>query len=71
MYLVDANILVYATDEDSDHHAAARDWLDERTSGAPMSVGLPWPSLLAFFRLVTQPAHILTSCDGSGCVAAY
>jgi len=55
MYLVDANILVYATDEDSEHHAAARDWLDERASGAPRSVGLPWPSLLAFFRLVTNP----------------
>jgi uncharacterized protein len=55
MYLVDANILLYATDEDSEHHAAARDWLDERTAGAPRSVGLPWPSLLAFFRLVTNP----------------
>src|SRR5260370_3634801 len=55
MYLVDANILVYSTDEDSEHHAAARDWLDERTAGAPRSVGLPWPSLLAFFRLVTNP----------------
>src|SRR5215470_14591146 len=55
MYLVDANILVYSTDEDSEHHAAARDWLDERTAGAPRSVGLPWPSLLAFFRIVTNP----------------
>jgi len=55
MYLVDADILVYSTDEDSEHHAAARDWLDERTAGAPRSVGLPWPSLLAFFRLVTNP----------------
>jgi uncharacterized protein len=55
MYLVDANILVYSTDEDSEHHVAARDWLDERTAGAPRSVGLPWPSLLAFFRLVTNP----------------
>jgi len=48
MYLVDASILVSSTDEDSEHHAAARDWLDERTAGAPRSVGLPWPSLLAF-----------------------
>ncbi len=55
MYLVDANILVYSTDEDSEHHAAARDCLDERTAAAPRSVGLPWPSLLAFFRLVTNP----------------
>ena len=55
MYLVDANILVYSTDEGSEHHAAARGWLDERTAGVPRSVGLPWPSLLAFFRLVTNP----------------
>lgn len=55
MYLVDANILVYATDSDSEHHDTARDWLDEQTAGLPRSVGLPWPSLLAYFRLVTNP----------------
>ena len=55
MYLVDANILIYSTDEGSEHHDAARDWLDERTAGVPRSVGLPWPSLLAFLRLVTNP----------------
>lgn len=55
MYLVDANILVYSADAASDHHEAARDWLDECTAGVPRSVGLPWPSLLAFYRLVTNP----------------
>jgi len=55
MYLVDANILVYATDEDSEHHNAARDWLDEHTAGVAKSVGLPWPTLLAYLRLVTNP----------------
>lgn len=55
MYLVDANILVYAADEGSEHHPVAQDWLDERTAGVPRSVGLPWPSLLAFLRLVTNP----------------
>jgi toxin-antitoxin system PIN domain toxin len=55
MYLVDANILVYATDQGSEHHDAARDWLDESTAGASRSVGLPWPSLLAYLRLVTNP----------------
>lgn len=34
MYLVDANILVYSTDEDSEHHAVARDWLDKRFPAA-------------------------------------
>ncbi len=46
MYLVDANILVYAADAGSEHHDAAREWLDEQTGGLPRSVGLPWPSLL-------------------------
>ena len=55
MYLIDANILVYSTDEGSEHHDVARDWLDERTAGVPRSVGLPWPSLLAYLRLVTNP----------------
>lgn len=55
MYLVDANILVYAADSGSEHHDAARDWLDEQTAGLPQSVGLPWPSLLAYLRLVTNP----------------
>jgi len=55
MYLVDANILVYSTDPGSEHHHAARDWLDTSTAGPPRSVGLPWPSLLAYLRLVTNP----------------
>jgi uncharacterized protein len=55
MYLVDANILIYSTDPGSEHHHAARDWLDTSTAGPPRSVGLPWPSLLAYLRLVTNP----------------
>jgi toxin-antitoxin system PIN domain toxin len=55
MYLVDANILVYATDSGSAQHSPARDWLDEHLIGPPRSVGLPWPSLLAYLRLVTNP----------------
>jgi toxin-antitoxin system PIN domain toxin len=51
---VDANLLVYAHTTDYARHAAARDWLEEQLEGAPR-VGLPWPSLLAFVRLVTNP----------------
>ena len=35
-------------------HERARRWLDERLNGTAR-VGLPWPSLLAFLRLVTNP----------------
>ena len=54
MILVDANLLVYARAEDFPQHEAARAWLDERLNGV-VGVGLPWPSLLAFVRLVSNP----------------
>lgn len=28
MILVDANVLLYAVNEDADHHTEAQDWLD-------------------------------------------
>lgn len=54
MILVDANLLVYAYVRDFEEHAAARDWLDEQLAGTAR-VGLPWESLVAFVRLVTNP----------------
>lgn len=54
MILIDANLLVYAHVESMPQHASARKWLDTQLNGvAP--VGLPWPSLLAFVRLVSNP----------------
>ena len=54
MILVDANLLVYAHAGSLAQHERARAWLDEQLNGtAP--VGLPWASLLAFLRLVTNP----------------
>jgi toxin-antitoxin system PIN domain toxin len=35
-------------------HDASRAWLEERLGGTP-KVGLPWYSLLAFLRIVTNP----------------
>lgn len=52
--LVDANLLLYAEDETSPVHEAARHWLTEALNG-PSRVGLPWPSLLAFLRIRTHP----------------
>ena len=54
MILVDANILVYAHVSTLAQHERARAWLDGELNGAS-PVGLPWPSLLAFLRLVTNP----------------
>jgi uncharacterized protein len=52
--LVDANILVYASNAESQQHAASQDWLDAQLSGSA-PVGLPWASLLAFLRVATNP----------------
>jgi toxin-antitoxin system PIN domain toxin len=51
--LIDANILVYAVSADLPQHTAAKAWLDERLTGVAR-VGLPWASLLAFLRLMTN-----------------
>ena len=54
MTLVDANLLVYAHVRSVPEHERAKEWLDRQLNGiAP--VALPWPSLLAFLRLVTNP----------------
>jgi uncharacterized protein len=55
MYLVDANVLVYAADAGASQHEASRRWLDEQLAREPGYVGLPWPSVLAYLRLVTNP----------------
>jgi hypothetical protein len=46
--------LVYAHVQDFAQHERARAWLDERLNGRTR-VAFPWPSLLAFLRLVTNP----------------
>lgn len=55
MNLVDANVLLYAINEDAVHHHDARRWLDESLSGAA-TVALSWVVLLAFVRLSTKAA---------------
>jgi hypothetical protein len=54
LILVDANLLIYAKVSDFSQHEAARDWLDGRLN-ARTGVALPWPSLLGFVRLVSNP----------------
>jgi uncharacterized protein len=52
--LLDANVLVYAHVVSAPQHAAARRWLERQLNDQPR-VGLPWPSLLAFVRIVSNP----------------
>jgi uncharacterized protein len=52
--IVDANILLYAADSDSEFHERARLWLEEALN-SPGRIGLPWPTLTAFLRISTHP----------------
>jgi uncharacterized protein len=54
MILVDANLLIYASAPETPQHDAAREWLDDHLNG-PARVGLPWPSLVAFMRIASNP----------------
>jgi hypothetical protein len=52
--VLDANILLYAYDSASPFHARARSWLERVLSGAD-PVGLPWQTISAFLRIMTNP----------------
>lgn len=54
MRIVDANVLLYAVNERSAHHATAKAWLDDALSGRE-TVAFTWLVLLAFIRLATHP----------------
>lgn len=54
MILLDVNLLIYAVAADLPQHARVRPWLDEALSGT-VRVGLPWHSLLGFWRITTNP----------------
>ncbi|MGD0199465.1 MAG: type II toxin-antitoxin system VapC family toxin [Bryobacteraceae bacterium] len=54
MIVLDANLLLYAYDTTSPHHAGARGWIERvLSSGTP--VGLPWQTAAAFLRIMTNP----------------
>ena len=51
---MDANILLYAENQESPHHPGARTWWDAQLSGAS-PVCLCWTVLDAFIRIATNP----------------
>lgn len=55
MKVLDANLLLYAVNEDAPHHAKAKSWF-ERTLSGTETVGFEWTVLLAFLRLSTRAA---------------
>jgi|ERR1700678_3629743 uncharacterized protein len=53
MIVVDANLLIYSYDTDSSDHKKSRAWVEKMFSGAE-PVGLPWQTVTAFLRVVTN-----------------
>jgi uncharacterized protein len=53
MKTVDVNVLMYAVNTDSPHHAVARDWI-ESAFAEPAGLGFAWPALTGFLRLSTR-----------------
>jgi toxin-antitoxin system PIN domain toxin len=53
--LLDANVLIYAVNEDAPQHAKARPWLERTLSGSE-PVAFDRTVLLAFLRLSTRSA---------------
>ena len=53
MKLVDANVLLYATNAEGPQHAPCRAWL-EAALNASEPIGFAWVVLLAFLRLSTK-----------------
>ncbi len=54
MILLDANLLIYSHVASFRQHVPAKTWLDAQL-GAGGRVGMPWVSLVAFVRIVTNP----------------
>jgi toxin-antitoxin system PIN domain toxin len=54
-FAIDANLLLYASDEESPWHERAVARLDEVALG-PEIVHLFWPTVMAYLRIATHPA---------------
>jgi toxin-antitoxin system PIN domain toxin len=71
--IVDANLLLYAVDEDSVRNAVAAAWLEETLDG-DSRVGIPWQTIGAFLRIVTHPRvanNPLSAAEAWGYVAEW
>ena len=52
--LLDANVLLYAIDVTSPHHARCSDWMRSTFAGQ-RRIALPWQTIGAFLRIATHP----------------
>ncbi len=71
--LLDANLLLYATDRSSHHHERSAAWLTAVLRG-DRRVGIPWQSLGAFLRIGTSPrvyVNPMSAEQAWGCVSGW
>jgi len=54
-FALDANVLLYASDEGSQHHAAAVAFLRDCAEGSELFC-LGWPTVMGYLRMATHPA---------------
>jgi len=54
-FTFDANVLLYASDEASAHHAQARAFLEQVARGEELAY-LFWPTVMGYLRIATHPA---------------
>ena len=54
MKVLDLNLLIYAVNQDSPLHEKAKAWLEEVLSDEE-TVAFPWPVILGFLRIMTNP----------------
>jgi hypothetical protein len=73
MMLVDANLLLYAYDPRSEHHAASKAWLERALSGSQL-VRFAWTTLWAFLRITTSARvyeRPLSAAEAQNAVSAW
>ncbi|MBA3420366.1 MAG: type II toxin-antitoxin system VapC family toxin [Thermoleophilaceae bacterium] len=68
MKLVDANVLLYAVNEDEPHHTEAKNWLDTSLVRTE-SIGFAWSIVLAFLRVSTRSPAFARPFDTEHAVA--
>lgn len=71
--IVDANVLICATNTSVAQHPVAKEWLTNALNGSER-VGLPWVSLTAFVRINTNPrinARPMTPAEAWGFVTEW
>jgi len=53
MIMPDANILIYAVNQEAEWHLPAKSWWEDTLSGQQV-VGIPWVVAMAFLRITTH-----------------